>query len=108
MHIYDFPELKPGVFVCNAGWLSEGIIIHKKIANIGVIKQILIHPWIGMWEMCIIHFKKKSDIPIYQLDSREITPGSLVIYDNRDPRSVEAFEKEFNCKLGPLGEIIEK
>jgi len=140
MYIYDFPELSPGVFVCNAGWLSEGKIILKRIAEIGTIKQVVMEPWIGQWETCLNYLEKKTGLPVVQmkagplepaalepaalepaalepaalepaalepaaLEPAALEPGSLVIYDTRCPRSVAAFEKQFNCTLGPYGKI---
>ena len=105
MLMYEFPEIRPGVYVCNTGWISEGKVILKKINQIGVIKQILMHPPIKSWETCLDSIKLKTNLPVYQLSETEITSGSLVIYDPRDPNSVLAFETEFNCKLGVYGEI---
>lgn len=104
MHLHDFPEMRPGIFVCNTGWLSEGRIIRQKIVELDI-KQLLMEPSILEWETCLEYIINKMNILVYRLKNREITPGSLILYDPYEPNSIAEFEREFNCKLGQYGKI---
>ena len=106
MYIYDFPEIRPGIYVCNTDWLIEGRTILQRITTMKGVQQILIQPWMGSWETCLNYLKTKTELPIYQLDESNLTTGSLVIYDPSSKNSVVAFEKEFGCSLSRDGSII--
>jgi hypothetical protein len=105
MYIYDFPEMRPGIYVCNIGWLRDIKTMLKKMAPITSITQILVEPWLGSWSAGCDHLHKCAGLPITQMDDAGPVVGALVMYDTRCPRSVAAFEKEFECKLGEYGII---
>ena len=105
MYIYDFPELRPGIYVCNIGWLRDIKTMVKKMAPITSIKQVLVEPSLDAWSAGCDHLHKCTGLPITQMNDTGPVVGALVMYDTRCPRSVAAFEKEFDCKLGEYGKI---
>ena len=105
MYIYDFPELRPGIYVCNIGWLRDIKTMLKKMAPITSIKQVLVEPSLDAWSAGCDHLHKCTGLPITQMNDTGPVVGALVMYDTRCPRSVAAFEKEFDCKLGEYGKI---
>lgn len=108
MFIYDFPQMRPGVWICNSTCLYEGKLIIKMINNIGIGK-VLIHPTIADYKASFFRLKKRKGLEVIQMTpDMIITPKSLLVYNINNVKSVEDFEKDFNCILSKYGEIIIK
>jgi len=105
MYIYDFPELRPGIYVCNIGWLRDIKTMLKKMPPITSISQVLVEPLLDSWTAGLDKLHACTGLPIVQLGPAGPVVGSLVMYDTYSPESVAAFEKEFDCKLGDYGVI---
>jgi hypothetical protein len=105
MYIYDFPELRPGIYVCNIGWLRDIKTMLKKMPPITSISQVLVEPLLDSWAAGLDKLHACTGLPIGQMGPAGPVGGSLVMYDTYSPESVAAFEKEFDCKLGDYGAI---
>ena len=101
MHIYEFPELRPGLRVSNIGWLREPTLFAKKLKGLGV-RRIVIQPPLELYQQSLI----RLELPVIGRTGLTLETGDLVLYETDHFAGLSALAADFDVSLGPLGIIL--
>jgi hypothetical protein len=103
MHIYEFPELKPGLRAGNIGWLREPTLFTKKLKGLGV-RRIVMQPPLELYQQAL----DRLNLPVIGRSGLDLETGDLVLYETDHTAGLAALAADFEVSLGPLGIILTK
>uniref|UniRef100_A0A6C0DR80 Uncharacterized protein n=1 Tax=viral metagenome TaxID=1070528 RepID=A0A6C0DR80_9ZZZZ len=103
MHIYELPELKPGLRAGNIGWLREPTLFTKKLKGLGI-QRIVIQPPLELYQDAV----QRLGLSVIGRTGQRLETGDLVLYETDHAAGLAALAADFDVSLGPLGIIHTK
>jgi hypothetical protein len=107
-YIYNFPELKPGIWAGNTEWFRTPTLFLKKLSAFPGLEQIVINGPLILYEELQASYKTNYGVPIVsrEMIGPTLPPNTLSLYFVNYKSSVRQFEKDFEKTLGDYGEVL--
>jgi hypothetical protein len=107
-YIYNFPEIKPKLWVGNMDWFRNQQLFQKKLSELHGVERIIINGPFFLYEELQEKFQTRSTLPI--LSREEVGPilplNTLSLYFVENQNSMKQFTIDFHKRIGEYGEIL--